>query len=902
MITESSNHYMDRKSFLRILEIALQTKSYRFLRQSSELWLEQYPGDLLVSLWRIRGLFAEGKRSEVLNQLEELISYDPEFLEAYQLLEFVLSGTITERFQEVMACIHALGGRVRSGISLPEWSGKLLEARKAVDNKDADGAMHAISLVLGRGVRLPLIDATHIRCAALNQDKVTVKQLAEVYHSRWQRTLQFQLYIADGKLEMGDEAGAIELLHQCAAMDAAGQVAARIWGKDHPYRPLFVQEMRIPFDLPIPAQVASKLGLNQLPAQVIIPQRNDIKTDLETPLISSVKQEVSEERKPLIRVSDAASEEQFPEAPKKQEKPVEESENKSFLKTEEIKSDPDDFAKKVEMIFDRIAVKLKQPKLGNVDGRFPTYVIITSKTNLHKKYGPMSFSVIDSELQNLSQSIKHRHGWDSLVLYPDDPGNTAKYGIEPIDVVDPWKIKHLLATLDNALRKRGAMIGALLIIGGPDIIPFHRLPNPAGDMDTDVPSDNPYGTLSSNYFLPEYPVGRLPDENGNDAGLLLGQIRRMSQTYHPKQAKSVGWRNVFDTFGFLVELIRVLLRKNQQTSVLSRSFGYTAAIWQRSSIAVFRPIGQAHKIHVSPPIDANNIKTEIISGASLEYFNLHGIEHGADWYGQKDVANIQQSGPDYPVALSPSLIQKNGRAPQVIFSEACFGGNIFGKSSSDAIVLKFISIGTEIIAASTCTAYGSVSTPLIGADLLGYLFWKYLLNGYSAGEALMFAKIDYAKEMHRRQGYLDGEDQKTLLSFVLYGDPMAVCKGIRVTNTKGSLRQREVPQYHLISENQPMAKNPRLPESVLGELKTILSPYLPGLVDDDIQYLRQNLSQYEFHDLPEKPEMVAKSVHKTGNVVMRVQKEYRIANQIHRHYARVTMNSNGKLMKVVVSR
>jgi hypothetical protein len=74
---------------------------------------------------------------------------------------------------------------------------------------------------------------------------------------------------------------------------------------------------------------------------------------------------------------------------------------------------------------------------------------------------------------------------------------------------------------------------------------------------------------------------------------------------------------------------------------------------------------------------------------------------------------------------------------------------------------------------STGIAYGSVNTPLIGADLLGFLFWKNMREGMLAGEALMAAKIDMAREMIRRQGFLDGEDQKTLISFVLYGDPFA---------------------------------------------------------------------------------------------------------------------------------
>ena len=83
-------------------------------------------------------------------------------------------------------------------------------------------------------------------------------------------------------------------------------------------------------------------------------------------------------------------------------------------------------------------------------------------------------------------------------------------------------MKLSLADLDQALAKKGQMIGALVIVGGPDIVPFHHLPNPTDDIDKDVPSDNPYATLDSNYFVPEWPVGRIPGEAGKDAGFAVG--------------------------------------------------------------------------------------------------------------------------------------------------------------------------------------------------------------------------------------------------------------------------------------------------------------------------------------------------------------------------------------------
>ena len=70
-------------------------------------------------------------------------------------------------------------------------------------------------------------------------------------------------------------------------------------------------------------------------------------------------------------------------------------------------------------------------------------------------------------------------------------------------------------------------------------------------------------------------------------------------------------------------------------------------------------------------------------------------------------------------------------------------------------------------------AYGSINEQLTAADMLGHCFWTHLQSGLPAGEALRRAKVQMVRDLQQGQGYLDGMDQKTLISFVLYGDPLA---------------------------------------------------------------------------------------------------------------------------------
>ena len=55
--------------------------------------------------------------------------------------------------------------------------------------------------------------------------------------------------------------------------------------------------------------------------------------------------------------------------------------------------------------------------------------------------------------------------------------------------------------------------------------------------------------------------------------------------------------------------------------------------------------------------------------------------------------------------------------------------------------------------------------------------------------------------MNQRQGFLDGEDQKTLISFVLYGDPLTGFEAYN-TRSKTTLRFKSRPMVKTICDRQ----------------------------------------------------------------------------------------------------
>jgi hypothetical protein len=623
-------------------------------------------------------------------------------------------------------------------------------------------------------------------------------------------------------------------------------VARKVWGQVNPYQSLWPDEPVIPFALPIPAGVAGKMGWNRLASGPLPP--------VEEPAEQAVADgtPVVEEKQPAKNAPD--------------EQPI----------TAE---------------FERLAKKLKQPEPARADGRCPVYVILSSREGLSGQYGPQTASVIDGEMRRLSGMARNRHGWKAIVYYVDDATCAGLYGLTPANPRDPWKVKIALAELDGALGKRGERIGALLIVGGDRVLPFHRLPNPAEDGDGEVASDSPYATLDSNYFVPEWPVGRMPGESGPDAGPLLESLRE-AQRYHSRSAKGTL------TLGFAwLHWLRTLFERFLPSRVVP-SFGYTAAVWRRSSLAVFRPIGAPHTVMASPPACSGEFQPEQLADAGLGYYNLHGLEDSPSWYGQRDPL---EAGPDYPVALSPDDLRRSGHAPRFIFTEACYGGHVNGKTEHTSLALKFLGMGSLGVAASTCIAYGSVSTPLIAADLLGHLFWQHLKYGRPAGEALMYAKLDLVREMTRRQGYLDGEDQKTLISFVLYGDPLAAYEGFHA-RAKSPVRPKVFPAVRSIA---PQPEDTVLPTSVSGEalaqVKQVVSEYLPGADLAGLHFCKVRL------DGPAAPanERASKRAAKNTageRMLVTVSKQVQVADHMHRHYLRMTLDENGRTVKLALSR
>ena len=394
---------------------------------------------------------------------------------------------------------------------MSSWSKYVYEARAALnkvragDYQQFDKAEYYIHKALVENPDTPLAAVVHLRLMESkgSMPKLAVRNLAQIYHERWPECLQFSLTLANELNESGESNQAVEMLHQAVSKDITGQVPRRMWGDHHQYASMWPLSLlainsnqNSPQNIPIPAAVASNLGWNQLAASssgLDQPDPDGNTTPIEKPDYFSV----------------AVA----------QSKPVYTALTTTALENRNSVSGP---GQKVQTELERMADELKRPHLAHEDGRFPTYVVFTTRGGLNAQYDPDSVQAIEAELKKLVQVVRghkiNQELWGSMLFYADDAACTQSYDLQPAPYNDAWQLKLILGDLDAALEKQGERIGAVLIVGGPEVVPFHNLPNPVEDADADVPSDNPYATKDDNYFISDWPVGRISGGSGSDAG------------------------------------------------------------------------------------------------------------------------------------------------------------------------------------------------------------------------------------------------------------------------------------------------------------------------------------------------------------------------------------------------
>ncbi len=254
---------VNRKDLLVVLRAAQSVNAYRFTRQAAMEWLSIYPGDLTFNLWLAKGLIGEGRIDQALEIIEKLCAIDPEYASAWRLAaEMYEPGSVSQVL--ALSSLQALGHPARKAGSLLPWSKALFSAREHIQQEDYLSAEQVVYSVLNHYPDAVLGAILHLKLLGIAGDQSGVLSYSRVYRTRWPKCLHFSLEAAKAMLDGGQETEAMQLFQQCVASDPEGRIAKRLWGNEHIYQPMWPGEMRVRFDIPVPADVAYALGLNQL--------------------------------------------------------------------------------------------------------------------------------------------------------------------------------------------------------------------------------------------------------------------------------------------------------------------------------------------------------------------------------------------------------------------------------------------------------------------------------------------------------------------------------------------------------------------------------------------------------------------------------------------------------------
>lgn len=969
IIQKPLNHtrMLDRQDFFRLINLAFSQGEYHFASQVALDWITEFPGDLPMRYWYGKSRAAEGHLSLGASILDEILQADPAYLDAVRTrLEIELTlpkqhakkqGSSTPRNNErrnitdYNEWLIALGAQPSSYPKRPygdlsaRWGEELYALRqelqltkKHLPGDSLSKMEYSLHELMANKPTFPLIAIELLKTQFLRfrQNDLPLqgfRSLVEHYQTRFPQCLFINYLQVDILIESGEPEKAVALLHSLVARDLSAQVARQVWEADHQYLSIWPEKLSKPLQIQIPASIAAILGLNRLPEEI------EVKSIPHKAPASKTEQDATPSKNGGMHQPDVET----PQQPSR---------------VNEVAFHSPQFTIVRESL-NRLGEQLRKPELVNLDGRFPLYVILSSKDNLTRSFGQSAAERIEQAILKFLGAIHASKGWNGFLYYVDQgqilPHSPKLSPPLPVKQNDPWAVKRCLHELDTQLAKLGEMIGALLIIGGDEIIPFHRLPNPIEDGDDDVPSDNPYGSRDENYLVMDWPVGRLPCPPDNP-DFLLSLLAEYTAQYEKPGKKSINRTPVNIPFEILFGWVKFLISLFNHKPRSFSSFGYTAASWRIASFSVFNEIGQPQSMLISPQwkqasksaqaakrrlvrhttapvaLYTNQTTPLAVSTASLEltenvkiptvtagYFNLHGIAESAEWFGQSDPTEsgfdpVDQ--PDHPVALQPGdILLSHDAKVQIILSEACFGAHILNKSVEESIALSFLQKGCKAFVGSTCTAYGSNDTPLIAADFLAAAFWRNVRQGYPAGEALRLAKMTMAETFSRTNNALDAEDQKTIISFVLYGDPLTQAEV--VGTTPKVLRHAKHPfviSHHTCDHAMQSLTEEQISPQMEAYVKKLVERYLPGMEQARVEVLsEEDNCQEKCPDckirslLPQKPKDSgrngnAKSQPVIPRKVIILSKQVRWQGHTYTRYGRLTLGANGKVLKVAVSK
>jgi hypothetical protein len=377
---------------------------------------------------------------------------------------------------------------------------------------------------------------------------------------------------------------------------------------------------------------------------------------------------------------------------------------------------------------------------------------ITHRATLVRKYAPAALAKIDKAVADWVAADAAR-GITTVHVALDDAAAMQRLGVPSVKgKLTPVRAKRALDAL-----ARGLVPDYIVLFGGHDVVPNFVVPNPSldaatGDDDPDVPTDNPYacsrayrGRARETYLVPDRVVGRLPDvpcADGQGDPAWLVTALRTATAWTPRARE------------FYAE-----------------AYATCCDAWRKAGEATVRYLGiPVADLMISPPeVDGAALSRRRLA-RPLHVTKCHGALLDSRYSGQKGKK-------DFPDILSSGSVRAHAKPATLAAAMCCYGAQVFAPDDPRnntpgqwPIALAYLRAGAPGFMGATRIAWVGV-TSMMCADWIVAAYLKKCLEGASLGRAMLESKQDYLQFLQGQGLRPDTADEKTMIEFVLLGDP-----------------------------------------------------------------------------------------------------------------------------------
>jgi Peptidase family C25 len=377
---------------------------------------------------------------------------------------------------------------------------------------------------------------------------------------------------------------------------------------------------------------------------------------------------------------------------------------------------------------------------------------VTVNCHLERKYKPDALKQIDAAIQAWINADAKKRGICTVHVAVDDPAAMLQVWrdyfpeaprVRPVlGRVTARKIKRAIDDLWEQLAP-----DYLVLFGGTDIVPMFVVDNPnysaKGDDDKKVSTDSPYASSFPSYLVPDRVMGRIPDVvSDRDPAWLVDYL-----------ATATSW-------------------KSKRASFYRETYAICCDQWRYPGKKCMQYIPKpVSELFISPPTRDILTSARNRLSARLHMIQCHGSPKDTSFYGKKDGGRFFQ-------AITSATLRPRLKPATVVATGCCYGAQVFSPKDPHAkkrgqwpMASTYLRKGAFGFVGSTMITLHDPFNMLL-ADSIVAEYLHSVLSGASIGRAFLDAKQIYLRRLIFQQHYgLDAGDEKTLIEYVLLGDP-----------------------------------------------------------------------------------------------------------------------------------